>query len=381
METKKVLIYRNELLPSTETFILSQTNALRRFRPIFGGLQRVNSGLELAPHPVLTLCESESWTEKVRKRAFLRTGRSRRLTQAVAAQRAQIIHAHFAVDAGAALPVAKRLQMPLIATLHGYDVTCSEETLRRWPTTRAYLRRKSGILEYATLFLCVSEHVRQSAISLGFPKHKLRIHRIGVELHDDDGHEPHRDARTVLFAGRLVEKKGCIHLIHAMSRVQKVIPEARLVVVGTRPLRDDLEREATLRCRGTLFLGHQSGVAVKQWMQRARVLAAPSIKARNGDSEGLPTVLCEAQAEGLPVITFATGGVTEALPADRHGSLPKTGDVENLAGEIIRLMTDDQAWCRASDAGKKFMKSYFDLAVQTQILEDIYDEVIARHRV
>jgi glycosyltransferase involved in cell wall biosynthesis len=378
MEMPNVLVYRNELLPPTETFILSQAMALRRFRPLFGGLRRVSDGLDLAPHPVLTLCGSESWSEKARTRAFLRTGHTRQLTRAIAEQSPQIIHAHFAIDACAVLPIAKRLQVPLIVTLHGYDVSCRKETLKPWPTIRAYWRRKKELWEYATLFICVSEQVRRRALSLGFPGQKLWAHRIGVKLLDGVKQEQRRDRKTVLFVGRLVEKKGCVHLIRAMSRVQLGAPGTRLVIAGDGPLRKTLEREAALHCRDAVFLGHQSHAVIRQWMQRASVLAAPSVEAKDGDSEGLPTVLCEAQAEGLPVTTFDTEGVTEALPVERRHALPKAGNVAALAEEIIRIMRDEQAWQKASDAGRSYMRSHFDLDAQTQLLEDKYEEVIAR---
>jgi glycosyltransferase involved in cell wall biosynthesis len=380
VETRKALIYRNELLPLSETFVLSQASALRRFEPLFAGLRRVRDGLDLARHSVLTLGESESWRGKAKRRVFLRTGRTRRFVRAIEAQRPQFIHAHFAIDACAVLPIAKKLRLPLMVTLHGYDVSCSETTLRLWPTTRAYLQRREELWEYADAFFCVSESVRRRALARGFPDGKLLVHRIGIKLRDCSKQEQCRDEKIILFVGRLVEKKGCIHLIHAMSRVQKAITGARLVIVGDGALRKVLEREAASCRNNAVFLGYQSLDDVRQWMRRARILVAPSTQASNGDSEGLPTVLCEAQAEGLPVITFATEGVTEALPVERRASMPQEGDVGALADEIIRLMKEDCAWHHASEAGRRYMETNFDLDVQTSLLEDKYEEMIARRR-
>lgn len=375
---ERVLIYRNELLPHSETFILSQAGALRRFAPFFAGLQRVGDGLDLAPHPALLLCGAESHAEKVKRRIFLRTGTAPRFARAIAEQRPRMVHAHFAVDACAVLPVVKALCVPLVVTLHGYDVSCSEETFRRWPTTRAYLRRKEALCEYAWSFLCVSEHVRQRAISLGFPEKKLQVHHIGVRLGAGNEDRQARSRTIVFFAGRLVEKKGCIHLIRAMPQVQHAVPRAQLVIAGDGPLRAMLEREAASRRCNAIFLGRCSHAEIHRWMQRARVLVAPGIEARNGDSDGLPIVLCEAQATGLPAIAFATDAVTEVFPVERRNSLPARGDVVSLAGEIIQHLTDDQAWKQASDAGKRHVKAKFDLATQTQLLEEKYDAVIAR---
>jgi glycosyltransferase involved in cell wall biosynthesis len=378
MQPKKVLVYRNELLPPTEIFILSQANALRRFQPLFAGLRRLRDGLDLTPHPVLSLTSSEAWGEKATRRAFLRTGRAGKLIGALREQSPQIIHAHFAVDACAVLPIAKKLRVPLVVTLHGYDVSCNEEALKRWPTTRAYLRRKEELWGFTVLFICVSESVRRRALALGFPEQKLWVHHIGIDLRGPGKQmDQRRDLKIVLFAGRLVEKKGCIHLIRAMDRVLKAVPGARLVIAGDGPLRKPLEDEAASRCGDVVFLGQQPNAAVRQWMQRSRVLVAPSVQARDGDCEGLPTVLCEAQAEGLPVIAFATEGVPEALPPDRRESLPKAGDIAALADEIIRLMKDDRMWQQVSDAGRRHVEAHFDLAAQTKLLEDKYEEVTA----
>jgi glycosyltransferase involved in cell wall biosynthesis len=379
MAARRVIIYRNELLPPSETFILSQANALRRFQPVFAGLKRINPGLEITPHPAMMLSHSESWSEKAKRRIFLRTGYASRFVRTIATQNPQVIHAHFAIDAGAVVLMAKKLSIPLIATLHGYDVTSTGEATTAWPTTRAYIRRKKELWEYASAFICVSEHVRHQALARGFPEKKLWVHPIGVDLNECGHSEQHRDKRIVLFVGRLVEKKGCIHLIHAMSRVQESIPDARLVIVGDGPLRNELESEAAQCCKEVLFLGQQPHAEVKRWMQRSRVLVAPSVRAKNGDSEGLPTVLCEAQAFGLPPVAFVTSGVTEALPVNRRSGMPPEGDVAGLFQKIIHLMEDDDAWQIASDAGRQYVKARFDVSEQTRILEDKYDDVIARY--
>jgi glycosyltransferase involved in cell wall biosynthesis len=91
-------------------------------------------------------------------------------------------------------------------------------------------------------------------------------------------------------------------------------------------------------------------------------------------------VLCEAQAFGLPPVTFVTNGVTEALPVMRRSGMPPEGDVAGLSQKIIHLIEDDDAWQIASDAGRQYVKARFDLSEQTRILEDKYEDVIERYR-
>ena len=380
MSKRTVLIYRNELLPPSETFIRAQAGMLQKFTPVFAGLKQVQGSLDLGSSRILTLSNSESWSWRLRRRVFLRTGRSEALLKAIAAQRPELAHAHFAIDAGAVLPVAMRLGIPLVVTLHGYDVTCSVVMMKSWPTMRAYLRRRASLMDYAAVFFCVSEHVRRQALALGFPESKLYVHHIGVDLKEPENSLPPRDKNIVLFAGRLIEKKGCSYLIRAMSLVKQVSPQAMLVVIGDGPLRKTLEMEATRRDINAVFLGYMENEVVRQWMRMAQVLVAPSIRAESGDSDGLPTVLCEAQSEGLPVIAFATDGVTEAFSTERRKILPVEKDVAGLAEQILVLLNDEAAWQKASDAGRQWMRSYFDLRVQTGILEDKYEELIEEHR-
>ena len=109
----------------------------------------------------------------------------------------------------------------MVVTLHGYDVTVSDKVLSQSWTGRLYLKRRRKMWEQATAFLCVSDFLQgQAAMKAGFPQAKLRTHYIGVDRANS------LQARllmpeSVLFVGRLVEKKGCDLFIRAMQTVQQ----------------------------------------------------------------------------------------------------------------------------------------------------------------
>jgi len=376
---RKVLIYRNELLPFSETFILSEASMLRRFLPVFAGLKRVDDGLDIEQYSIIALNSSERLIEKVKRRVFLRTGRATKFLSEIKRLEIELIHAHFGVDACAVLPIARRLNVPLLVTLHGYDIMRYESHMSAWPATRTYLRRKEELWQYASLFLCVSDGIRQHALLRGFPEKKLRLHHIGVRSAEIAMHAELRSEKIVLFVGRLVEKKGCIHLIRAMSFVEKKFCNAKLVIIGDGPLRSALEEEAKRLLKCCSFIGVQPQEAVYRWMRRASVLAVPSIRASDGDAEGLPTVMCEAQAAGLPVVTFTENGGREALPAPLRSGLPEEGDETGFAAVIKRLLENDELWQSASALGRDYVQANFNLEKQVGILEDIYEEVIRRH--
>ena len=372
------LIYRSELLHPSETFIDAQAHALRRYTPVFAGLRRIHTGLEMDPEEVVALTRANGLRNQLRRRFFLQTGIAPNFLRQIALHHPALIHAHFAVDAAAALPIQKHLAVPLIATLHGYDATSTDDGLSETASGRVYLRRRDQLFDRAKFFLCVSEHIRNEAIAHGFPEAKLRTLRIGVDV-DLFAPDPMRSRSRdpiVLFVGRLVEKKGVSHLIRAMRLVSGRYPTAKLLIVGDGPLLERLRTEARSTVRNCTFLGPQPPSVVRDLMHRAWVLAAPSIVAPTGDSEGLPIVLCEAQAMALPIASFAGPGINEAVVDGETALLAPSGDEHALAERIAAILADPDLAAGLGQAGRRRAVACFSLARQTELLEQEYDEAL-----
>ena len=373
------LIYRSELLPTSETFIDAQAHALRRYQPVFAGLRRIHTGLELDPEETVVLTRGDGFRDKLRRRHFLETGIAPDFLRKLALHHPVLIHAHFAVDAAAALPIQKHLGVPLIVTLHGYDATSTDDAMRATAAGRTYLRRRDELFARASLFLCVSEHIRAQAVAHGFPEAKLRTLRIGVDI-DLFAPDPLRSRSRdpiVLFIGRLVEKKGCSHLLRAMRLISGRFPSAKLLIVGDGPLLENLRGEARRTLRNCTFLGPQPASVVRDLMHRASVLAAPSIVAASGDTEGLPIVLCEAQAMALPIAGFEGPGVSEAVINEETALLAHSGDEPALAERIAAILGDPELAARLGEAGRRRAVACFSLARQTALLELVYDELLS----
>ncbi len=369
----RVLVFRTDLLPPSETFVAAQAAALRRYQAVFTGLRRCGPSLSL---PVAHTFYPGG---KLGRLLYRKTGFAPRLVQALREQSPRLLHAHFAVDAALALPLRRSLRLPMVVTLHGYDVMCTDAAHRSTQAGRLYLARREQLWREAELFLCVSGTIRLQAEARGFPAHKLRVLPIGIDLQTltpDYGFSGEREP-VVLFVGRLVPKKGCRQLIEAMAMVQKAIPAARLIIAGDGPERPTLERAAAKLTASTRFLGTQTANQVHTLMRSARCLAAPSMTALDGDAEGLPTVLCEALALGLPVASTVHSGIPELIQHGEHGLLSQEGDVEALARNLVQLCSDAALGKRLTLAGRLRVEQSFDLHRQTALLEDIYDEVAA----
>lgn len=371
---RTALIFRYELLPASETFIKAQAGALAEFQPCYAGVERAGKSLPI-PDDSILLMNGKPIRDRVERRAFLTAGWAPIFYRRLRERTPALIHAHFAPDGAIALPLASQLGVPLIVTLHGYDVTSSEEFLKRGHGS-IYLKRKQHLFEKASLFICVSEFIKQKAIEAGFPESKLRVHYIGVDRRFFRPALEARERDLVLFVGRLVEKKGCAYLIEAMELVQKKYKTARLLIIGDGPLRQSLESLA--RDKGVVcqFLGAQSSNVVREWLGHARIFCVPSVTARNGDSEGLGMVFAEAQASGIPVVSFKHGGIPEVVRHGETGLLAPEADHHMLAEYLLRYLTDEAFRCACSDRAVAWTAERFDLHRQTHQLEDIYEEAI-----
>lgn len=361
---RRVLIFKEIVLPPSETFILAQARALSEYVPMFAGLERAYPSLPLPQEPLL-LSELKPSISDLRAKLYRRIGIAPFFHRKAKRLRPDLVHAHFASGGRSALPVARALGVPLLVTFHGADVTVRG-------LQKSYYKRLS---EEASLFLCVSQFIRDRALEAGFPAEKLRVHYIGIDrgLFKPAGlPEP---SQGVLFVGRLVEKKGCEYLLRAMQIVQRVHPQCELTVIGDGPLRPSLEvlaRDLNVRCQ---FRGVQPAVVVRECLKKTRIFCVPSVMATNGDSEGFGIVFAEAQAMGVPVVSTTHGGIPEVVVHRVTGLLAPERDYEALAEALSLLLADADLWQRLRGEALRRMEQRFDLTTQTGLLEKIYDEV------
>jgi colanic acid/amylovoran biosynthesis glycosyltransferase len=367
-EMPKVLIFKETILPPSETFILAQMRAFTRFTPYLVGLEPANKGLPLDTPPLL-LSHRASKAADLRSKIYRRVGFAPLFHSNIRRLRPDLIHAHFASGGKTLLPLNNSLKRPLIVTLHGgSDVPIQK------PQKGAYRL----LAEKANLFLCVSDFIRRQAIEAGYPAEKLLVHYIGIDRTLFFPPTGVRSTDSILFIGRLVEMKGGEYLLRAMQVVQASRPTTDLTLIGDGPMRSGLERLATeLNVRCT-FMGLQPPAIVREMLQRCRLLTLPSVTTSDGHVEGLPTVLIEAQAMGVPVVSTVHSGIPEGVADGATGILVPERDSEQLAAAILRLLEDQALWQRFHLATQEHIDRQFDLRRQTALLEDIYAEQIRR---
>ncbi|NMD24835.1 MAG: glycosyltransferase [Actinobacteria bacterium] len=371
-------IFRSTLLSSTEGFISRQAEAVPGVVPYYLGLTRLAG----APLPADRVLVTRWRPTPLRKLAFA-IGRDPAFNKLLRHLQPALLHAHFGPDAAMLLPTARRARVPLVVSFHGYDVMLPDG-FHRSPAGRLWLRRRAAVFAQAELLIAVSEAVRARLIELGAPPEKVVCHHIGVDTSVFGGGldtEPdnERDPAHVLFVGRLAEVKGVGDLLEAAAIARSTTPSLTLTVVGDGPLRDQLHARATQLELPVQFIDSATQLEVAALMASATLLCAPSKATASGQREAFGLVLAEAQASGLPVVAYRSGGTGEALTHEVGGLLVPEGDVVALATALTELLTHPTRRAALGAAGREEAHRRFDLAAQSAQLGEMYRAVIARH--
>lgn len=291
-----------------------------------------------------------------------------------------LIHAHFGVDGVYALPFARRLGRPLVVSVYGYDVSRLPR-LQLLPVSWFHYWLHFGSLARATTrFLAYTRFLAGQLERRGVPADRITVHYPGIptERYAVDLPAADRPA-NVLFVGRFVEKKGLPDLVRAFARVAGPQPEARLVLVGDGPLRQDLRRLVGRLALGARvdFPGFVPQGELRARFERAAVFCHPSVTPESGETEGLPFSILEAQAAGLPVVATRHAGLPEGVEDGATGLLVGERDVGGLARALGTLLADRERRQAMSRAAVEHVKEKFDLRRQAARLEALYDEILS----
>jgi colanic acid/amylovoran biosynthesis glycosyltransferase len=367
---RRVVVFRRTILPWSETFIASQTLALRSYEPVFVGYAADPKGARLIEGRPAVVLADHSRIPPLGK-ALLKYGGHvpRRWLDAIAATEPAVVHAFFGSSAIPAGHIARALGVPLVVTYLGMDITVR-------PTSQAEVRRRRQAFALADRVLCVSDFLGDKLREAGCPPEKVQTLYTGVDITRFVPTDAPPEPAQVLFVGRLAAKKGVIHLLRAMSEVQQAVPDAEVVIAGDGDLRAPLEAEAAARGLRARFLGVQTPAQVNALMQRATVVCGPSVVDARGNAEGLPFTFLEAQACGCPVVVSTSGGTGEGVADGETGFLFAPGDEVALARHLIAVLTDPERRARMSRAARQRMVERFNLERQTRVLERIYDGVV-----
>jgi len=374
---REIAVFRHNLFKISEPFITQQAQGLRRHKPLYLG--RLRFGAPPAGADSLALQDLDPRWPLPRIGWQMVTRNPHSYQRLLGDRRPSLIHAHFGVEGVYALPLAQRLNIPLVTTFHGFDATLSTAALLCSPAWANYPLFRHQLARHGDLFLCASSFVRERVLAMGFPEARTRTHYIGVNCRAIRPRDPGEETPTILHVARLVEVKGTQYLIRAFARVAARNVDARLVILGEGPLKRSLQKLAqSLGVEQRVqFLGALPHAQVLEWMRKAAMLALPSVRTATGRVEGLGMVVLEAAATGVPVIGSRIGGIPEAIVDGRNGFLVPERDADALAGRIACLLDDPALRARMGAEARALVERQFDMHRQTEALEELYDAVLS----
>lgn len=371
-----VLVYRDRIAPLSEAqFLRRQYVGFERLLPVWVGC-RTDKGLpELGAKPLILGRPGilGYWDRACFKQFGILPPQPD-----LYALRPGIVHAQFGRGGALALPIARALGVPLVVTFHGGDAT-KEKHYSRQTIPSIFQRRLAALQQEAALFVCVSQFVSDRLAARGFPADKLRVIRLGVEIQPEHAAEEPAQPPHVVFAGRFVEKKGIRHLIEAARILTAERSPVRIVLIGDGPQIGQLRQQAR-DLPSVTFTGWLPTQEVRRHVRDATALCVPSVTSQDGDADGLPTVILEAMADGVPVIGSRQAGIAEAVEHRTTGLLVAPASPQALA-EAIRALVERPDLRRAmSAAARRTVQERFDATRQSRLLEDTLIEVTQKER-
>lgn len=363
-----------EYLPRSATFIYTLLRHQERFRPVV--LARTTSNLDEFPiDPVYALAVTGPVVGVRHLLGRLRNGASsyeRRIVERAHEHRCMLVHAHFGWSGRDSVAAADRLDIPLVTTFYGRDISEAGRARRRHPYARLF--------ERGSLFVCEGPTMAGRLGAIGAPESRIRVVPIGIDLEQFPfADRPPREPLVIVQCARFVEKKGIDLTLEAFARARSAIGPCELVLIGDGPLRPEVEtRIARLDLDSSVRLtGLVSHDEYRRIAASAHLCVQPSRTAADGDSEGgAPVVLLEMQAMGVPIVATAHADIPFVVP--HPDDLVPENDVEALADAIVRVANEsDEDRRRSAVEARDFIVRRHDASVSSQAVERTYDEALA----
>ncbi|MDH3686167.1 MAG: glycosyltransferase [Myxococcales bacterium] len=286
-----------------------------------------------------------------------------------------LLHGHFGWSGIRMLLLKAFWRVPLLTTFGGRDAGVQLADPESAPLYEILLGTSDHLV-------CVSEHLRGALIAGGAdPARTSVIHR-GTDLRRFAVQDRPMGARgaslSLLMIGRVVAKKGHRDALEALGLLRDRGVAASLTIVGEGPEQAALEGQVAALELGSQvrFAPSTDQTGLLEHLRSANAFVHCSVTAEDGDVEGIPNVVVEAAATGLPVVGTRHGGIPEVVEDGATGFLVPEGAPEALAEALSRLAESPEVRVDLGRAAAARMRRDFDLAEQVARYGVLYRELI-----
>jgi glycosyltransferase involved in cell wall biosynthesis len=272
----------------------------------------------------------------------------------------------------------RRAGVPVVAVAHGWTAATLKVRLNE------ALDRL--ILRWADRVVCVSEAQAVRVRRAGVRPERVAVIRNAVATAPFDRPDPAGRAllerflprpypRLVGAAGRLSPEKGFGHFVAAAARVARADPGVGFILFGDGPLRDRLARQVAAAGLGDRFALPGLRTDLERLLPHFDLVVLPSF------TEGLPVVVLEACAAGVPVVATAVGGTPEVVRDGVTGCLVPPGRPGLLAGRILDLLNDESGRRAMGRRGRERVRQHFTFEGQSARYRQLFEGLAGRRPV
>jgi len=286
------------------------------------------------------------------------------------------IHAHFAASAAyMAKAIAELIGCSFSFTAHAYDIfkdDVDQDELCNKMLSAAFVRTVSQYHKKYLEGICPRiEPSKIRSITYGVDCSEFRP--MGVEK---------SDKLILLTACNLVPKKGLSYLIEACHRLRRKDVDFTCYVVGEGPLQSEIDRQINeMGLSGTVqMVGRVSHGELNSWLGRCHAFVLPCVVTEDDDRDGIPNVLIEAMAAGVPVISTDVAGIPELIEDKKTGLLVPQRDGDTLADAITTLALNDPLRLELAYRGKEKVKADFNIEKIADQLIELFRDSCLRNR-
>ena len=279
-----------------------------------------------------------------------------------------LVLVQYGVTGAKMLPICKKFNIPMVVHFHGYDASIID-------VLEKYKEEYLEMFNYSKAIIVVSKVMKKSILNLGCPEHKLYHLTYGYNPIFNEN-KPQFEKDTFFFVGRYVNKKAPYITVLAFKELLLEFPNAKLRMGGNGELLNTCKNIVKIYNleNNVEFLGVLNPEDVKNEMQNALAYVQHSVVAENGDSEGTPLAVLEAQAAALPVISTYHAGIQDVVIDEVTGFLVDEFDIKKMTESMKKLLENKNLAKSMGIEGRNRVAENFTMQLYIEKLQEIINQ-------